>query len=73
MPAVLSGNTVVCKPSPFTPLSTLRLVELMNEVLPKGVINGVTGKDRLGTAMEAREGNRTSRRPEDLHRPGVGR
>ena len=36
VPAVLSGNTVVCKPSPFPPLSTLRLVELMNEVLPRG-------------------------------------
>ena len=36
VPAVLSGNTVVCKPSPYTPLSTLRLVELMNEVLPEG-------------------------------------
>ena len=56
MPAVLSGNTVVCKLSPFTPLSTLRLVELMNEVLPKGVVNGVTGKDRLGAAMAAHEG-----------------
>ena len=56
MPAVLSGNTVVCKPSPFTPLSTLHLVELMNEVLPKGVVNCVTGKDRLGAAMAAHEG-----------------
>ena len=55
VPAVLSGNTVVCKPSPFTPLSTLRLVELMNEVLPRGVANCVTGKDRLGAAMAAHE------------------
>ena len=56
VPAVLSGNTVVCKPSPFTPLATLRLVELMNEVLPKGVVNCVTGKDSLGTAMTVHEG-----------------
>ncbi len=56
VPAVLSGNTVVCKPSPFTPLSTLRLVELMNEVLPRGVVNCVTGKDRLDAAMAAHEG-----------------
>ena len=56
MPAVLSGNTVVCKPSPFTPLSTLHLVELMNEVLPKGVVNCVTGKDRLGAAMASHDG-----------------
>ncbi len=56
IPAVLSGNTVVCKPSPFTPLSTLRLIELMNEVLPKGVVNCIAGKDRLGAAMTAHEG-----------------
>ncbi|MCU9840337.1 aldehyde dehydrogenase family protein [Ruegeria sp. WL0004] len=51
IPAVLSGNTVVAKPSPYTPLTTLRLVELMNEVLPRGVVNCVTGDDDLGPAM----------------------
>lgn len=56
VPAVLSGNTVVSKPSPFTPLSTLRLVELMNEVLPEGVVNCIAGKDRLGAAMTMHEG-----------------
>lgn len=56
IPAVLSGNTVVSKPSPFTPLSTLRLVELMNEVLPNGVVNCITGKDELGAAMTVNEG-----------------
>jgi acyl-CoA reductase-like NAD-dependent aldehyde dehydrogenase len=53
IPAVLSGNTVVCKPSPFTPLATLRLVELMNEVLPSGVVNCICGDDDLGTLMTA--------------------
>ncbi len=43
MPAVRVGCTVVIKPSPFTPLSTLRLVELMNQVLPPGVVNVVAG------------------------------
>ena len=43
MPALRVGCTVVIKPSPFTPLSTLRLVALMNEVLPPGVVNVVTG------------------------------
>jgi len=51
IPAVLSGNTVVIKPSPFTPLTTLRLVELMNEVLPRGVVNCITGDDDLGPIM----------------------
>ena len=56
IPAVLSGNTVVSKPSPFTPLSTLRLIELINEVLPRGVVNCVTGRDELGAAMTVHEG-----------------
>ena len=36
VPAIRTGNTVVIKPSPHTPLSTIRLVEIMNEVLPAG-------------------------------------
>lgn len=61
MPALRTGNTVVIKPSPLTPLSTLRLVELMNQVLPAGVVNVVTGDDRavnLGAAMSAHPGIR---------------
>jgi acyl-CoA reductase-like NAD-dependent aldehyde dehydrogenase len=42
IPAIRAGNTVVIKPSPNTPLSTIRLVELMNEVLPPGVVNCLT-------------------------------
>ncbi len=53
IPAIQAGNTVVIKPSPFTPLATLRLVELINEVLPKGVVNCITGEDSLGAAMSA--------------------
>lgn len=56
MPALRTGNTVVIKPSPHTPLSTLRLVEIINEVLPPGVVNVVTGDDRafnIGAAMSA--------------------
>ncbi|WP_417624503.1 aldehyde dehydrogenase family protein [Paremcibacter congregatus] len=51
IPAIRSGNTVVIKPSPFTPLSTLRLVELISGVLPKGVLNVVAGRDNLGQLM----------------------
>ena len=56
LPALRTGNTVVIKPSPFTPLSTLRMVELMNEVLPPGVVNAITSDDQLdniGAAMAA--------------------
>ncbi|HUI58602.1 MAG TPA: aldehyde dehydrogenase family protein [Steroidobacteraceae bacterium] len=51
MPAVRVGCTVVIKPSPFTPLSTLRLVELINEVLPPGVVNVVTGGADVGNHL----------------------
>ncbi|MEU4411092.1 aldehyde dehydrogenase family protein [Streptosporangium sp. NPDC023963] len=47
-PALLAGNTVIVKPSTFTPLSALRLGELLRDVLPAGVVNVVTGADGLG-------------------------
>jgi acyl-CoA reductase-like NAD-dependent aldehyde dehydrogenase len=52
-PALLAGNTVVLKPSPYTPLSTLRLGEVLREVLPPGVLNVVSGGDELGAAITA--------------------
>lgn len=61
VPALRTGNTVVVKPSPYTPLSTIRLIEIMCEVLPAGVVNVVTGDDKevnLGAAMSAHEGIR---------------
>ena len=56
IPAVRAGNTVVIKPSPLTPLSTIRLVEIINEVLPPGVVNVVTGDSDLGSLMTAHPG-----------------
>lgn len=56
VPAIRTGNTVVIKPSPYTPLSTLRLVEILNGVLPAGVLNCVTGEDELGHWMTEHEG-----------------
>jgi acyl-CoA reductase-like NAD-dependent aldehyde dehydrogenase len=50
-PALRAGNTVVAKPSPFTPLSSLRLGEIMKDVLPDGVLDVVVGDDDLGEAM----------------------
>lgn len=52
-PALLAGNTVVLKPSPYTPLATLKLGEILREVLPPGVLNVVTGGDELGAAITA--------------------
>jgi acyl-CoA reductase-like NAD-dependent aldehyde dehydrogenase len=51
VPALRIGCSVVIKPSPYTPLSTLRLVQLMNQVLPPGVINAVTGGTDVGGHM----------------------
>ena len=56
MPALRIGCTVVIKPSPYTPLSTLRVVELMNSVLPPGVINVVTGDADVGNRMSSHPG-----------------
>ena len=49
--ALYTGNTVVLKPSPYTPLATLKVGELMNEVFPAGVVNVLAGGDELGAAM----------------------
>ena len=56
VPALRVGCTVIIKPSPFTPLSTLRLVELMNQVLPAGVVNAVTGGPEVGNHMALHPG-----------------
>ncbi|MDA8067827.1 MAG: gamma-aminobutyraldehyde dehydrogenase [Actinomycetota bacterium] len=42
-PALAAGNTVVLKPAETTPLTTLKLAELAAELLPKGVLNVITG------------------------------
>jgi acyl-CoA reductase-like NAD-dependent aldehyde dehydrogenase len=53
MPALRSGNTVVIKPSEYTPLTTLRAAQIINEIVPPGVFNIVTGDGSLGAAMSA--------------------
>jgi acyl-CoA reductase-like NAD-dependent aldehyde dehydrogenase len=50
-PALSAGNTVVVKPSPYTPLATLRLGEILRDTLPPGVLNIVSGSDQLGSWM----------------------
>jgi acyl-CoA reductase-like NAD-dependent aldehyde dehydrogenase len=51
--AFLLGNTVVAKPSPFTPLATLRLAQLWQEIVPPGVLNVLAGDDAVGAALVA--------------------
>jgi acyl-CoA reductase-like NAD-dependent aldehyde dehydrogenase len=52
-PALLAGNTVVVKPAPTTPLTTLRFGELCAEILPAGVVNVITDQNDLGGALTA--------------------
>ncbi|CAG7616831.1 aldehyde dehydrogenase family protein [Paenibacillus allorhizosphaerae] len=52
MPALITGNTAVLKPSEYTPLTGLKLVEILNSRgLPKGVLNAVTGGRSTGEAL----------------------
>jgi acyl-CoA reductase-like NAD-dependent aldehyde dehydrogenase len=51
IPALRAGNTVVLKPSEYTPLGTLEMVRLINAVLPPGVLNTVSGNGQVGDAL----------------------
>ena len=55
-PALLAGNTVVLKPSPYTPLAVLKFGELAAQILPPGVLNIVTGGDDLGPWLTTHPG-----------------
>ena len=51
-PAIAAGNTVVIKPSQYTPLSTLKLIEVAFDEFPPGVVNVVTGTgSEIGEAI----------------------
>ncbi|MEX2322820.1 MAG: aminobutyraldehyde dehydrogenase [Acidimicrobiia bacterium] len=52
-PAIAAGNTVVLKPSDTTPVTTVRMAQLMAEVLPPGVFNVVCGDRDTGRALVA--------------------
>ncbi|GAB3187253.1 aldehyde dehydrogenase family protein [Nesterenkonia suensis] len=55
-PSLRMGNTVVVKPSGYTPLSVLALVEVLNQVLPAGVLRVVTGGREIGEGLVAHPG-----------------
>ncbi|WP_372467775.1 aldehyde dehydrogenase family protein [Microbacterium maritypicum] len=50
-PALRMGNTVVVKPSGYTTLSVLALIEVMNRVLPRDVLIGVAGDREVGARI----------------------
>ncbi|MBA2932475.1 aldehyde dehydrogenase family protein [Sphingomonas sp. CGMCC 1.13654] len=53
VPALVMGNTVVAKPAPTTPLTTMLLGELCAGILPAGVFNVVVDNNDLGAALSA--------------------
>lgn len=55
-PALVAGNTMVLKPSPFTPLCTLKLGEIFRDIFPPGVLNIISGGDQLGPQMTSHPG-----------------
>ena len=50
-PALHAGNTVVAKPSEYTPLSTLLLARLLADVFPAGVLNVIAGAGDVGEQL----------------------
>ncbi len=54
--ALCAGNTVVLKPSPFTPLTCLKMGQLAAAILPPGVLNVICGGDELGPWLTAHPG-----------------
>ncbi|KAJ9616404.1 hypothetical protein H2200_000122 [Cladophialophora chaetospira] len=51
LPAVQMGNAVIVKPSPFTPYTALKMVEIANQVFPPGLVQALGGDDKLGPAL----------------------
>ena len=55
-PSLLMGNTVVIKPSEYTPLSVLALVKVLNQALPAGVLSVVVGDGDTGRQLTSHPG-----------------
>lgn len=57
-PALLAGNTVVLKPSPYTPITSLMVADALREILPPGVLNVLSGGNELGAQLASHPGVR---------------
>lgn len=55
-PAIMAGNTVIIKPAPTTPLSSLLLGEIIADIFPAGVINILCDNNDLGAAISTHPG-----------------
>ncbi|EKV12374.1 hypothetical protein PDIG_33170 [Penicillium digitatum PHI26] len=54
--ALLMGNSIIVKPSPFSPCSTLKFVELATSVLPRGVLQALNGDNDMGRLISIHPG-----------------
>jgi acyl-CoA reductase-like NAD-dependent aldehyde dehydrogenase len=54
--ALYTGNCAIIKPSPFTPLTTLRIGEILRTIFPAGVVSVLAGGDELGGLLTAHAG-----------------
>ena len=52
-PALVTGNTIVIKPAPTTPLTALLFAEVCREVIPRGVVNVICDENDLGHLLTA--------------------
>src|SRR5207244_12320017 len=62
-PAFVAGNTVVAKPSPFTPLSSLALGAVLRPVVPRGTLHVIGGRHEAAAWMTAHPQVRTISAP----------
>jgi acyl-CoA reductase-like NAD-dependent aldehyde dehydrogenase len=54
--ALVTGNCVIVKPSPFTPYSILKLAEIALDIFPPGVFQAINGDDKFGPLLVAHPG-----------------
>jgi acyl-CoA reductase-like NAD-dependent aldehyde dehydrogenase len=54
--ALYTGNTLILKSSPYTPLATLKVGEILKDIFPAGVVNVLAGGDELGAWMTEHPG-----------------
>lgn len=55
-PALMTGNCIIIKPSPFTPYCGMKIVELAQHFFPPGVVQVLNGGDDLGPMLTAHPG-----------------
>lgn len=52
-PALAAGNTIVVKPPEQCPFTVMRIIEIINDILPEGVVTAIAGTGACGAALAA--------------------